>query len=108
MKKLAIALMFVLPLAVAPAYSDDARLLEIAHKTAIRDTLRNDLVQIQRERDRCERQRRNWTAATIAGGVGVVATGGYAIYQGGQLRNQRREIETLTTERNQLQGPQSR
>jgi len=81
---------YILPLIlVIPAFADDAKLAEIAHKTAVRDTLRADLLQIQREKDRCERQRRNWQTATIVGGVGVATTATIGIIQGNQLRNQR-------------------
>jgi adenylylsulfate kinase-like enzyme len=71
MKKL---IAFTLPLALTiSALADEAKILEIAEKTAIRDTLRNDLEQIQRERDRCERTRRNWQTATVIGAVGAAA-----------------------------------
>ncbi|MCL1786176.1 MAG: hypothetical protein FWG39_03450 [Alphaproteobacteria bacterium] len=76
------------------AFADDVKIAEIASKTLIRDTLRNDLVQIQKEKSRCDREKKNWKIATIAGAVGVATTATIGVVQ----YNKQQDLKTQITQ----------
>jgi hypothetical protein len=81
MKK--IAFLFLLSsFCIGMASADDAAdTIRIAQLESQRDILRADIDQIDSEKARCERQKRNWTVATVAGGVGVAGTATGAVIQ---------------------------
>ena len=56
------------------------------------NALRDEILQIDSELLRCERMRRNWTTATIIGGVGTVGTLTGAIIQGIQISKQKKQM----------------
>jgi len=65
---------------------DDAISHEIISKYQIIEELKKEIAQIDSENIRCEKMKKGWIAATIVGGVGVVATGTAAIIQGTKLK----------------------
>ena len=95
MKKFMIVMLSIAALgnvALAADTSDAAKAARIMELESQRDILRADLVQIESEQARCERQRRNWRTATVVGGVGVAATATGAVIQHGRNRDQREEL----------------
>ena len=54
---------------------------QVAYKEEIIQTLKEEIKQIDSEMSRCEKAKKGWLAATVIGGVGVVATGTAAIAQ---------------------------
>lgn len=58
---------------------------DIAIKQAYIETLRTEIEKIDSEIARCKKTRSGWTAATVVGGIGTVATGTAAIIQGVKL-----------------------
>jgi hypothetical protein len=79
----------------SPVNTDAAKLAEVAEKTRIRDILKSDLAQIASEKSRCEKTKKNWTVATVVGGVGVVATGTAAIIQGNKIDGKNKKLKEL-------------
>ena len=84
--------MFVLA-TVACAHAEDTDLLQqqIDEKQEIIRELKAEIQQIDSEMSRCQRAKKGWTAATIVGGVGVVATGGAAIAQVVKAKNDEKQ-----------------
>ena len=66
-------------------------------------TLENDNRILDAEIDRCERKKKGWTAATVIGGVGVVATGTAAVVQGQKIKQEKAAIQTKQAEYNDWQ-----
>ena len=60
---------------------------EIVYKYKFIDELKKEIAQIDSESARCEKMKNGWVAATIVGGVGVVATGTAAIIQASKLKD---------------------
>lgn len=91
--------LFILPIILFSAASvradDSALYAELARKQEIYNILKADLVQIDSEMRRCNSAKKNWTAATVVGGVGVVGTGIGAIVQHNQIQNKKKELESL-------------
>ena len=64
------------------AYADDSDIVEqIEYKEQVVQKLREESAQINSEMLRCNNSGKNWKAATVFGGAGVVATGTAAIVQ---------------------------
>ncbi len=63
-------------------------------------TLQNDIVELDKQILKCEKQRKNWLAATIIGGVGVAATGTAAIVQGSKLSQDKQELNRVNSQIN--------
>ncbi len=69
------------------AVADDTAIhSEILSKYQTIEELKKEIAQIDYENIRCERMKKGWIAATVVGGVGVVATGTAAIIQGTKLK----------------------
>ena len=66
-------------------------------------TLENDNRILDAEIDRCERKKKGWTAATVIGGVGVVATGAAAVVQGQKIKQEKTKLQQKQTEYQNLQ-----
>lgn len=64
---------------------------DIAAKQAYIETLRTEITKIDSEILRCRQTKSGWTAATVIGGVGTVATGTVAIIQGVKLGKQKKD-----------------
>lgn len=64
---------------------------DIVSKQVYVETLRTEIEKIDSEMLRCQKAKSGWTAATVVGGVGVVATGTAAIIQGVKLGKQNKE-----------------
>lgn len=60
---------------------------EIVYKYKLIDELKREIAQIDAENARCEKMKNGWVAATVVGGVGVVATGTAAIIQASKLKD---------------------
>ena len=70
------------------AIADDTAIhSEILSKYQIIEELKKEIAQIDSESMRCERMKNGWIAATVVGGIGVVATGTAAIIQGTKLKD---------------------
>ena len=73
---------------VFSAVADDVDLgSEIIYKYKLIEELKKEISQIDSENIRCEKMKNGWIAATVVGGVGVVATGTAAIIQGAKLKD---------------------
>jgi len=83
---------------VPTAQSDDDLAAIVAAKTQIRDELKSRIAQIDSEMSRCKKAKTNWTAVTIVGGVGTVATGVGAIVQNNTIQNKNRELKSKNSE----------
>lgn len=79
---LSVLIMLMLPVATM---ADD----DIVSKQAYIETLRTEIEKIDSEMARCQKTKSGWTAATVIGGVGTVATGTAAIIQGVKLGKQK-------------------
>lgn len=60
---------------------------EIIYKYKLIEELKKEITQIDSENARCQRAKNGWVAATVVGGVGVVATGTVAIIQASKLKD---------------------
>ena len=67
---------------------------EIIYKHKLVEELKKEITQIDSENIRCQKMKKGWVAATVVGGVGVVATGTAAIIQANKLKNK----DKITTE----------
>jgi hypothetical protein len=76
-------------------FTDEQKAELVAQKTAELDTLKSDIAQIISEKARCGKQKKGWTAATIIGSLGVVATGTAAIVQGSKVSDKKDELKQL-------------
>lgn len=73
---------------VFSAVADDVDLgAEIIYKYKLIEELKKEIAQIDSENARCQKMKNGWIAATVVGGVGVVATGTAAIIQGTKLKD---------------------
>ena len=80
----------------AGAAADEAYdVARVAELTAVRDTLRADLAQIESEQSRCEKSKGTWKTVTIVGGVGAAATGIGALIQAGKIGKKEKELKQL-------------
>ena len=80
---------------------------EYSEKVKIRDQLKEQQQQIQSEKLRCEKQKKNWTIATVVGGVGVVGTGIGAIVQHNKIQDQKKtksELQKNINDANRILG----
>jgi hypothetical protein len=75
--------------------TEQVKLQELADKQALRDQLLLEISQIESEQDRCEKQKRNWTTATVIGGIGTVAGGVGAILQGKDIKEKKEDLNSL-------------
>jgi len=66
---------------------------DIAYKHQLIKELKNEISQIDSEMARCQRVKKGWIAATVVGGVGVVATGTAAIVQSSKLKEKQAKTE---------------
>lgn len=96
---------------IGPAFDKQSAggILEPAVQQKIEDertkaTLRNDLRLLDIEIEKCEKQKRGWTAATVIGAVGVVSTGVAAGVQGSKLKEQKQEINSKQQELSSLRS----
>jgi len=60
---------------------------EIVSKYQMVEELKKEIAQIDSESARCQKMKNGWIAATVVGGVGVVATGTAVIIQGSKLKD---------------------
>ena len=81
-----LSVLIVLMLPMATMADDD-----IASKQAYIETLRTEIEKIDSEMARCQKAKSGWTAATVIGGVGTIATGTAAIIQGVKLGKQNKD-----------------
>ena len=58
-------------------------------------TLKKDIALLDEEISSCNRKRKGWVAATVAGGVGVVGTGIAALVQNKHRKDTKAEIEEV-------------
>lgn len=58
-------------------------------------TLENDIAILEDEMKKCEKSKKGWKAATIAGAIGVVATGVAAGVQASKIKQNKAEISDL-------------
>ena len=58
-------------------------------------TLENDIAILEDELKKCEKSKKGWKAATIAGAIGVVATGVAAGVQASKIKQNKVEISDL-------------
>ncbi len=58
-------------------------------------TLENDIAILEDELKKCEKSKKGWKAATIAGAIGVVATGVAAGVQASKIKQNKAEISDL-------------
>ena len=65
-------------------------------------TLENDIRILDTEIKKCENSKKGWTAATVIGSAGVVATGVAAIVQGVQISNKKEELKKTKAETKSL------
>ena len=56
-------------------------------------TLKHDIDLLDEEIRQCERKRKGWVAATVAGGVGVVGTGIAALVQNSKIQDKKAELK---------------
>jgi len=85
---------------VIPESEEDQKAL-YDQMTQDRDTLKQDLVQIQSEQLRCNKAKKNWTIATVAGGVGVVGSTVGIIVQHNTQQGKKIEIKEKSDELSQ-------
>ena len=62
---------------------------QVRYKEQLLQELKEEIKQIDSEQMRCERAKKGWIAATVVGGVGVVATGTAAIVQVEKAKKQK-------------------
>ena len=62
---------------------------QVQYKEQLVQELKEEIKQIDSEQMRCEKAKKGWIAATVVGGVGVVATGTAAIVQADKLKKQK-------------------
>jgi len=67
-------------------------------------TLKNDIRLLDVEIEKCEKQKKGWTVATVIGGVGVVSTGIAAGVQGAKLKEQKQQINLKQQELSDLEA----
>ncbi len=67
-------------------------------------TLENDLRILDAEIKKCESSKKGWTAATVIGSAGVVATGVAAIVQGVQISNKKDELNKVNKETKEIKA----
>lgn len=82
----------------AQAKTDIGGILEPAVQQKIEEertktALRNDIRILDEEINKCQKQKRAWTAATVVGSVGVVATGVSAGVQGAKLKEKKATLQ---------------
>lgn len=58
-------------------------------------TLENDIAILEDELKKCEKSKKGWKVATIAGAIGVVATGVAAGVQASKIKQNKAEISDL-------------
>ena len=63
---------------------------EIIYKTKLVEELKKEISQIDSEYARCQKAKKGWIAATVAGGVGVVATGTAALIQNKRIQDKKK------------------
>lgn len=64
-------------------------------------TLKNDILLLDQEIEKCKKKKKAWTAATVVGGVGVVATGVGAIVQANKINEKKSD---LSDKKEELRG----
>lgn len=67
-------------------------------------TLKNDIRLIDAEIEKCEKQKKGWTVATVVGGIGVVSTGIAAGVQGAKIKEQKQQINSKQQELSGLES----
>ncbi|MCL2331321.1 MAG: hypothetical protein FWC61_02130 [Proteobacteria bacterium] len=82
------------PTAYADQDGDSDAAAEIAQKTAYATQLSAEILQLDSEIIRCRKAKTNWTAATVVGGIGTVATGAGAIVQLNQIQKAKKAGKT--------------
>ena len=65
-------------------------------------TLEKDIRILDAEIEKCQKKKKAWTAATVVGGVGVVATGVGAIVQANKIKEKKSDYASKQTELNDL------
>lgn len=60
--------------------------------------LENDIRILDEEIAKCQKKKKGWTAATIVGGVGVVATGVGAIVQANKISDKKSDLADKESE----------
>ena len=73
--------------------ADEARVIKI---------LENDIRILDAEIKKCENSKKGWTAATVIGSAGVVATGVAAIVQGVQISNKKDKLKEVKADTKEL------
>ena len=87
--------MIIGALCMAPAFADDVPLdVQLAQRTARAEELRAQIAHLDSELSRCRSARTNWTAATIAGGVGVAAATTGVIVQQKSINKKKAQLES--------------
>ena len=78
--------------------ADNSLANQVRYKEQIVRELKDEIQQIDSEMTRCEKAKKGWVAATVVGGIGVVATGGAAIGQKVKLNKKGTETTETKTE----------
>jgi len=81
----------------ASAY-DNSDIQKEAELMRLNSTIKDldaEIAQIESEQRRCEKAKKNWTVATVVGGVGVVGTGVGAVVQSKQINTKKDELKKL-------------
>lgn len=76
----------------------DLTMMNDAEKLQMVSTLDKDLAILSAELKKCQKQKKGWTAATVIGAVGVVATGVAAGVQGAKIKSNKESISGLKSE----------
>lgn len=83
---------------VMAAPRSNAAEVELGRLTMERDSLKAEIAQLDSEMSRCRKQKTGWTAATVVGGVGTVATGIGALVQHKKIQEKKSDVGKKTGE----------
>ena len=74
---------------------------QVKYKQELVKELKEEIAQIDSEMLRCQSSKKKWIAATVVGGVGVVATGAAAIVQSVNANKKKEEKTNTQTQEKQ-------
>lgn len=83
---------------IGHATQSDTSILDDNTKLQTISTLENDIAILQAELKKCEKSKKGWKVATIAGAIGAVATGVAAGVQASKIKKNKAEINELNTD----------
>ena len=101
LKKLCFVGAFFTLFVACPVMADDTvDITEGMTDAQVIATLRQDILELDKQILKCEKQRKSWLATTIIGGIGVAATGTAAIVQGTKLSQDKQELNRVNSQIN--------